>query len=259
MDNETYISPERAIELGFADHIVDTVKKPYSTVTNKQIHTIMKNHALSNTLNTLRRAIALVSGSKVVNQTYNALSGDTIEIYQQDPTKYQKGDATSVKEGTYELGDGTVVIADYKVSEVIPVGVEPAVEAIVETEVVPETTEAIEIEIEQPEVETTSTETELAEICTALATKVSECMDAIAVLTDRVAALEGGMGAMDMVTKKAVCGLEDLNKFQELATEAISNIANKTSSTWKPEIKTPESAPATGSIFQRLKEARGIK
>ena len=51
----------------------------------------------------------------------------------------------------------------------------------------------------------------------------------------------------------------DLNKFEEVATEAIDAIATSTVSNFKPSAKVVAEEKSTGSIFERMKAKRGLK
>lgn len=130
MDNETYLSPQEAVDLGFSDMVVDIAPKSYEVATN-----VKKEVNMSKTLNILHRVIGMVNQSKFINQLYSTVEGDVeeIEIFQADPSTYQLGDSTSIKEGEVKLADGSkLIIEDSKI-----IDINKAVEE--ETEEVPET------------------------------------------------------------------------------------------------------------------------
>jgi len=58
---------------------------------------------------------------------------------------------------------------------------------------------------------------------------------------------------------KNTADLLESGKFQDLATEAIDKIAQATTSDFKPEAKAVATEAPQGSIFQRMKAARGLK
>lgn len=116
MDEETYLSPQEAVQYGFAETVVDIKPKSYEMATN-----IKKEINMSKTLNVLNKVIALVNKEEFVNQLYRVSEGevDEIEITQADPSTYSEGDRTSVEEGTVKLSDGSkLTIEDYKISEI---------------------------------------------------------------------------------------------------------------------------------------------
>lgn len=146
MDNETYITAENAVKLGFADEIADIEKRPKVMAQNK-INTI----DMKKTLNTLNKVLAMVSGSAIVNQMYYNDEGGEVEIYQQDPTGYKTGDRTNVQQGEVKLQDGsTLMIEDYIIKSIdkstpvvptvepIPVATEPAIPVVEPTPVAPQ-------------------------------------------------------------------------------------------------------------------------
>lgn len=114
MDNETYITAENAVKLGFADEIADIEKRPKVMAQSKTNQIDMRK-----TLNILNGVLAMVSGSAIVNQMYYNDEGGEIEIYQQDPSAYKTGDRTNVQSGQVKLQDGsTLVIEDYIIKSI---------------------------------------------------------------------------------------------------------------------------------------------
>ena len=107
MDNETYLSPEEAVQNGFADIVVDIKPKPYNMADNNT-----KKINMSNTLNILHRVIGMVNQTAVVNQLYYDKEGGEIEIYQADPSSYQVGDRTSIEKGEVQLSDGSIITVE---------------------------------------------------------------------------------------------------------------------------------------------------
>lgn len=114
MDNETYLSPQDAVTLGFADMVIDIQPKSYEMTTNT------KNEInMSKTLNILNKVIGMVNKSEFINQIYSDLEGAEIEIYQADPATYSVGDKTSMEEGEVVLSDGSkLTIVEGKIAEI---------------------------------------------------------------------------------------------------------------------------------------------
>lgn len=115
MDNETYLLPEQAVKLGFADIVVDLKPKPFKMADNTEKKIIN----MSNTLNILHRVIGMVNQTGIVNQLYYDTKGGEVEIYQTDPATYQVGDRTNIEEGTVTISDGsTLTIKDNVVQDI---------------------------------------------------------------------------------------------------------------------------------------------
>lgn len=106
MDNETFLSPTELVEYGFMDGIIDMEKRSYvmTSVNNKRKINMLK------TLNTLKRVVAKIENSPIVDQTYYDKSGGSIKIYQKDNAMYLVGDRTNVKEGEVSLSDGSILV-----------------------------------------------------------------------------------------------------------------------------------------------------
>lgn len=114
MDNETYLSPQEAVDFGFADMVVDIKPKSFEMTTNK-----LKETNMSKTINSLKKVIAMVNNSKYVNQTYTDKDGGEIEIFQGDASTYKVGDKTSMEKGQVTLSDGAkVTIEDFLITEI---------------------------------------------------------------------------------------------------------------------------------------------
>lgn len=114
MDNETYLSPQEAVDFGFADMVVDIKPKSFEMTTNK-----LKETNMSKTINSLKKVIAMVNNSKYVNQTYTDKDGGEIEIFQGDASTYKVGDRTSMEKGQVTLSDGAkVTIEDFLITEI---------------------------------------------------------------------------------------------------------------------------------------------
>lgn len=117
MDNETYLSPQEAVDFGFADMVVDIKPKPYEAVANSKREINMQK-----TLNVLTKVIAMVNQSEFINQLYSDDSGNEVEIFQTDPSTYQVGDKTSVEssgDDGIKLSDGSkLTIEDYVITEI---------------------------------------------------------------------------------------------------------------------------------------------
>ena len=114
MDNETYLSPQEAVDNGFADMVVDIKPKSYEVATN-----IKKEINMSKTLNILNRVIGMVNKSEFINQVYSTEGGTEVEINQQDPSTYKIGDRTNIEEGEVKLSDGSkLTIKDYVIDDI---------------------------------------------------------------------------------------------------------------------------------------------
>ena len=140
LDQETYLSPDEAVQRGFADEVIDIKPKPYSMMA------IKKELNMSRTKNMLNVVIAALNGSEVVNQLYYNTKGDEIQIFQSNPSKYGIGDKTSMEEGEVRLSDGTMVsVVDFEITD-IKKEIEPSEEVVAE-EAVPEG----EVKVEEAE------------------------------------------------------------------------------------------------------------
>lgn len=114
MDNETYLSPQEAVDYGFSDMVVDIKPKSFEMTvnTNKIIN-------MSKTINILNRVIGMVNKSEYVDQTYTDKDGGEIEIHQTDPSTFKKGDKTSVENGEVILSDGSkLTIEDFIITDI---------------------------------------------------------------------------------------------------------------------------------------------
>ena len=336
MDNETYLSPQEAVEYGFADMVVDIKPKSYEMTANN------KNEInMSKTLNILNKVIGMVNKSEFINQIYSDLEGQEIEIFQMDPATYAVGDRTSMEEGEVVLSDGSkLTIVESKISEIdrSAEGVEevaeeeveaaefnegeapkmeeeikaemdpemeevkemmdepkmdghegeeaPIEEVIEEAEVAPagpskviETTEkvitkketvavAVEEEVVAEEKEVMEMEPKMEEeeiVSEEEKMEMEPKMEEEEVMEEEVAkdeymvALEARIEALEAKLGGYESKFEALNKFENIATEAIDTLANNTVSTFKPAAKAV-SAPSApkGSIFSQLKAKRGL-
>lgn len=148
MDNETYLSPQEAVDYGFADMVVDIKPKSFEMTTNKQ-----KETSMSKNINSLKKIIAMVNKSKYVNQTYTDTdSGSEIEIFQGDAAVYKVGDRTSLESGTVTLSDGAkVTVEDFLITEIDrSVEKDGEQEAAFNEGAAPKVEEAVEEEIVAP-------------------------------------------------------------------------------------------------------------
>lgn len=118
MDNETYLSPQEAVDYGFADLVVDIKPKSYEMATN-----IKREVNMSKTLNMINKVIALVNQADFINQLYYDSEGGEIEIFQNDPSTYKIGDRTSIEtsgEDGIKLSDGSkLIIEDFTITNII--------------------------------------------------------------------------------------------------------------------------------------------
>jgi ATP-dependent protease ClpP protease subunit len=114
MDKESYLTPQEAVDLGFADMVVDIKPKSYEMTANNK-----KPINMSKTLNILNKVIGMVNKSEFINQIYSDLEGGEVEIFQSDAATYQVGDRTSMEEGEVVLSDGSkLTIVEGKISEI---------------------------------------------------------------------------------------------------------------------------------------------
>lgn len=114
MDKETYLSPQQAVDNGFADMVVDIKQRSFKMTTN-----YIKDFNMSKTVNILNKVIGMLNKSDFVNQLYYDTKGGEIEIYQKDPSTYAVGDRTNVEQGSVELSDGsTLLIEGYQIAEI---------------------------------------------------------------------------------------------------------------------------------------------
>lgn len=334
MDKETYLSPQDAVDYGFADMIVDIKPKSYEMTSNT------KNEInMSKTLNILNKVIGMVNKSEFINQIYSDLDGQEIEIYQADPSTYAVGDKTSIEEGEVVLADGSkltivegkiseinrsadadvdaeeVIDADFnegeapkmeegeEVSELEEMIEEPAMDGHEEGEEAPiapieeeeapaeapkkkddmpsvviETTESVittketvAVEVEEAKEVEAKEEVMEEEVVAEMEPKMdghSEeemmdepkmeeeemkyvSMDEYNSLKERMEVLEAKLG--DYENK-----FESISKFENIATEAIDTLASNTVSTFKPEAKAVSTPGVSGSIFNQLKNKRGL-
>ena len=127
MDKETYLSPQEAVEYGFADMVVDIKPKSYEMTANNNLNKIN----MSKTLNILNKVIGMVNKSEFINQIYSDLEGGEVEIFQADPSTYAVGDRTSMEEGEVVLSDGSkLTIVEGKISEISRSAEDSAEEAV---------------------------------------------------------------------------------------------------------------------------------
>tara|TARA_R110000782_G_scaffold270186_1_gene369835 strand:- start:655 stop:2751 length:2097 start_codon:yes stop_codon:yes gene_type:complete len=126
MDNETYLTPQQAVDNGFADVIVDIKQRSYEMTANNN----KKEINMSKTLNVLNRVIAKVNKANYVNQLYYDEIGAEIEIFQNDPSTYAVGDRTNMNEGTVKLSDGSVLTIEGTIITEIGRAVETSTDAM---------------------------------------------------------------------------------------------------------------------------------
>ena len=107
MDNETFLKPSEAVELGFADMEVDIKPRAFKMALKEQ-----KTINMNKTLNALNRIVAKMQKEEFVNQIYSDKDGVEIEIFQTDPSMYAEGDRTSKESGVFELSDGSKITVE---------------------------------------------------------------------------------------------------------------------------------------------------
>ena len=183
MDNETYLSPQEAVDYGFADMVVDIKPKSFEMTTN-----INKEVNMSKAINSLKKVIAMVNQEEFVNQTYSSNDGAEIEIFQDDAATYKVDDRTSLEEGVITLSDGAkVTIKDFIITDIDrtiapsegAAPIEPAVEEVVSeipVEEVPATTDPAKV-IEKTESTITTKEVQNTEIQELISWEISVIND----------------------------------------------------------------------------------
>lgn len=136
MDNETYLSPDEAVKLGFADSVIDIKPRPYSMMAIKKEVNMNNKAKVKNMLNVV---IAAIDGKEVVNQMYYNTKGDEIQIYQANPAKYAIGDKTSIENGDVRISDGTLLkIKNFEIVDIEKEVEKSPVEDAVSEDAVPE-------------------------------------------------------------------------------------------------------------------------
>ena len=209
MDNETYLLPQEAVDKGFADMIIHTDKKPYSTATNLKTEINM-----SNTLNILNKVIGMVNKSEFINQLYRDLEGGEIEIFQKDSSTYMVGDRTSMVDGEIVLSDGaklTIVASEIKQIDRSTEDNSTATEAVA-TEVVVEEVVAIETVVEEVVAE------EVVAVETVVEEVVAEEVVAVEVVAEEVVAVE--VVAEEVVAVEVVA--EEVVAVEVVAEEVVA-------------------------------------
>lgn len=271
MDNETYLSPELALEKGFVNNIVKNIeKRPYASV--KAINTTKKTSMIK-CVNALQKVVAVLNQSDVVNQLYYTKEGSDIEIFQKKQSNYSVGDKTNLKEGIVTLADGSILnVQNSEImkidKEVIeePKAVEPKEETVIEEpkamEPVVEEPKAME-PTEDPIVEETEAmePTEPAPFEEpAPKAEGGEFMEMIEFLKSEIESLKaeietlkGGQSEQSEFNAKQLTEISNLKGFEEVATNAIDVLARSTSSTFKPEAKAISTSKPKLTIFQNAK------
>ncbi len=275
MDNETYLSPQEAVEYGFADMVVDVKPKSYEMTANNK-----NDINMSKTLNILNKVIGMVNKSEFINQIYSDLEGGEVEIFQADPSTYAVGDKTSMEEGEIVLADGSKLsIAEYKIVEInrsaegeaesmdeeveaaefnegpAPKEIEEAPKAVAQA-IEPAKEEAPVAEVapieEAPVAEVAPIEESVAEVEVAPVEEVIKAVESEEVAIEEVVeAIEEevveevdpmvehqkAMDAMVARIEALEAKIGATEEFEALATEAIDTLARNTSSAFKPEAR----------------------
>ena len=86
MDNETFISPDDAVQKGFAHQVIDIKPRPYSMVAQKNVINMRQ------TKNILNKIISAIQGKPTVNQLYYNSDGTELEVHQANPTALTIGE-----------------------------------------------------------------------------------------------------------------------------------------------------------------------
>jgi ATP-dependent protease ClpP protease subunit len=322
MDKETYLTPQEAVDNGFADVIVDIKQRSYEMTANNK-----KEINMSKTLNILNRVIGMVNKADYINQLYYDETGVEIEIFQNDPSTYSVGDRTDMAEGSVKLSDGSVLTIEGSIITEIGKAVETPIEAPIEAPMDAEFNEGaapekINAEHEEPMIHAPGEEMPMAEPAKQkgdMPATVIETTESVKTTKETVAQAEAKMDddkQMKMgddkemkidedeaeMKPKAVMPMEDATKsdmdgdlkmllgsmqknmvalgeqiaalsegqakydskfkqiqnFEEIASEAIDALASSTVSNFKPAAKAVVEPVQTGSIFQKLKNSRGL-
>ncbi len=275
MDNETYLNAEDAVKYGFADEIVDIEERPDAVALafNKEKRLNMKS-----TLNILNSVIALMSGKEFVNQLYYDTIGGELEIYQKNPAQYEVGDKTNLESGERTLSDGnTVLIEAYTIKDIkkgmeAAEPIDPAVEPVasVDEPLVEPIAEPAVAPIEAPKEEEKPVavdpceepklpeEEEKVMVSKEMITKMSEKIEALSTKVEALVqtnvSYESKFNELMLASESANKNFEKAVEFENLATQAIDALAKNTASNFKTEpAQVANLAPATGSIFQKLK------
>lgn len=271
MDNETYLSAEKSVELGFADEIANIEKKP-KVVAVKKLNTIN----MKKTVNILNRVIAMIGNSPIVNQSYYDEKGGSVEVFQQDPSCYKTGDRTSLESGEVKLQDGSVLsITDYVITDIkkeAPTTPAPAA-TVPEPAVAPPVpvagfnegtapaapvTPAEPAPAEKMKTETTTTETTKTEpVAVAVVEPVVPAEegkeDPMTMILNKITALGEEVAKLSKDYSQVVEKQGESQKFEELASEAIDMLAKNTVSNFKPAARAGVEETPKGSIFQQMK------
>jgi ATP-dependent protease ClpP protease subunit len=316
MDKETYLTPQEAVDNGFADVIVDIKQRSYEMTANNK-----KEINMSKTLNILNRVIGMVNKADYINQLYYDETGVEIEIFQNDPSTYSVGDRTDMAEGSVKLSDGSVLTIEGSIITEIGKAVETPIEAPIEAPMDAEFNEGpapekINAEHEEPMIHAPGEEMPMAEPAKQkgdMPATVIETTESVKTTKETVAQAEAKMdddkqmkmgddkemkmdedGAEMKMEPKAVAPMDDdlkmllgsmqknmvalgeqiaalsegqakydskfkqIQNFEEIASEAIDALASSTVSNFKPAAKAVVEPVQTGSIFQKLKNSRGL-
>jgi len=290
MDNETFLSPQEAVENGFADIIVDIKKKSYenSTASNQ------KSINMSKTMNVLNRIIGVMNKADFINQLYYSIAGAEVEISQKDPSTYSVGDKVNTKDGELKLSDGaTLSIINSAIESIdrttdapenaefnegaapekVEVKSDPKAVVPVEAVEVVEVVEAVEAvdppekeeeepvvipeAVEPPAPEEPMIEPSEEPIETPEEEEKPDFGKMILALTVSIQALTDKMSAIESAQSEFGLRLSSLGEFEQTATDAIESIAKNTTSSFTAKA-VGEDTPVTGSIFQRMKKERGL-
>jgi ATP-dependent protease ClpP protease subunit len=316
MDKETYLTPQEAVDNGFADVIVDIKQRSYEMTANNK-----KEINMSKTLNILNRVIGMVNKADYINQLYYDETGVEIEIFQNDPSTYSVGDRTDMAEGSVKLSDGSVLTIEGSIITEIGKAVEAPIEAPIEAPMDAEFNEGaapekINAEHEEPMIHAPGEEMPMAEPAKQkgdMPATVIETTESVKTTKETVAQAEAKMDddkqmkmgddkemkmdedeAQMKMEPKAVAPMDDdlkmllgsmqknmvalgeqiaalsegqakydskfkqIQNFEEIASEAIDALASSTVSNFKPAAKAVVEPVQTGSIFQKLKNSRGL-
>ena len=298
MDNETYLSPQEAVDYGFSDMVIDIKPKSFEmTVNNNKIINMSK------TINILNRVIGMVNKSEYVNQIYTDKDGSEIQIFQADPSTFKKGDKTNVENGEVILSDGSkLTIENFIITDI-----DRTLEQNETSDEQISTDKSDEVSVEgEPESnfnvgdspkESVNEEGELKEYELKDGRKIvvssdnviqfidpeKEALEENESMSKEVESKEGENDLeaklkdleiknndleaklseiekkIDTEAKEVEKKLKKIDQFQVVATEAIDKVASNMNSNFKPEPKVKTNHNLNGSIFEQMKAKAGLK
>lgn len=189
----------------------------------------------------------IVSFTDLEKPVYYVVDGELSEAVVEGEIKLLSGETLIVKEG---------LLFDVKESNGDPEVEEPAAEFNEGEAPKIEEPKAEEVIKEEPvaeeddkEVKMMDTIEEMKKTIESLQKKVTEMTSEK--LQEQIKEISGSVTNIESK-------LKEVEKFESTAAKAIDELAKHTSSVFKPVAKSRQEAPPTGSIFQQMKERRGL-